>query len=106
MHDAFLSSFPPRRRQNSTIILWRVPPDLLRSSDRACQMRNALAKAAFPKGALSSVGRASRLHREGQRFEPVSAHHILIVCCSQLMGPQNPGNVASFYSMVHETREF
>ncbi len=39
-------------------------------------MRNALAKAAFPKGALSSVGRASRLHREGQRFEPVSAHHI------------------------------
>ncbi len=25
-------------------------------------------------GALSSVGRASRLHREGQRFEPVSAH--------------------------------
>ncbi len=42
-------------------------------------MRNALAKAAFPKGALSSVGRASRLHREGQRFEPVSAHHILIV---------------------------
>jgi hypothetical protein len=27
-------------------------------------------------GALSSVGRASRLHREGRRFEPVSAHHI------------------------------
>ena len=27
------------------------------------------------KRALSSVGRASRLHREGQRFEPVSAHH-------------------------------
>jgi hypothetical protein len=27
-----------------------------------------------PAGALSSVGRASRLHREGQRFEPVSAH--------------------------------
>src|SRR3546814_7960888 len=26
-------------------------------------------------GALSSVGRASRLHREGRRFEPVSAHH-------------------------------
>jgi hypothetical protein len=25
--------------------------------------------------ALSSVGRASRLHREGRRFEPVSAHH-------------------------------
>src|SRR5439155_24883480 len=24
--------------------------------------------------ALSSVGRASRLHREGRRFEPVSAH--------------------------------
>lgn len=29
---------------------------------------------AGPVGALSSVGRASRLHREGQRFEPVSAH--------------------------------
>src|SRR5690606_6923619 len=27
------------------------------------------------RGALSSVGRASRLHREGRRFEPVSAHH-------------------------------
>jgi hypothetical protein len=26
-------------------------------------------------GAVSSVGRASRLHREGQRFEPVTAHH-------------------------------
>lgn len=27
--------------------------------------------------AISSVGRASRLHREGQRFEPVIAHHPL-----------------------------
>ena len=26
-------------------------------------------------GAISSVGRASRLHREGRRFEPVIAHH-------------------------------
>ena len=26
-------------------------------------------------GALSSVGRASRLHREGRRFESFSAHH-------------------------------
>lgn len=25
--------------------------------------------------AVSSVGRASRLHREGRRFEPVTAHH-------------------------------
>ena len=25
--------------------------------------------------AVSSVGRASRLHREGQRFEPVTAYH-------------------------------
>ena len=41
-----------------------------------CQMRFALAEALIPLGALSSVGRASRLHREGQRFEPVSAHHI------------------------------
>ena len=33
-------------------------------------------EAPFPaQGALSSVGRASRLHREGRRFEPVSAHH-------------------------------
>ena len=30
-------------------------------------------------GALSSVGRASRLHREGRRFEPVSAHHPSLV---------------------------
>ena len=27
-------------------------------------------------GALSSVGRASRLHREGRRFESFSAHHV------------------------------
>jgi hypothetical protein len=26
--------------------------------------------------AVSSAGRASRLHREGRRFEPVTAHHI------------------------------
>jgi hypothetical protein len=32
------------------------------------------------KRALSSVGRASRLHREGQRFEPVSAHHAIYDC--------------------------
>ena len=29
-----------------------------------------------PPRALSSVGRASRLHREGRRFEPVSAHQV------------------------------
>lgn len=27
--------------------------------------------------AVSSAGRASRLHRGGQRFEPVTAHHFL-----------------------------
>lgn len=27
--------------------------------------------------AISSVGRASRLHREGRQFEPVIAHHSL-----------------------------
>ena len=26
---------------------------------------------------ISSVGRASRLHREGRRFDPVTAHHFL-----------------------------
>lgn len=26
--------------------------------------------------ALSSAGRASRLHREGREFEPLSAHHL------------------------------
>ncbi len=31
-----------------------------------------------PLRAVSSVGRASRLHREGQRFEPVTAHHFLL----------------------------
>ena len=32
-------------------------------------------------GAVSSVGRASRLHREGQRFEPVTAHHAVTYPC-------------------------
>ena len=32
-------------------------------------------------GALSSVGRASRLHREGRRFEPVSAHQRELEAC-------------------------
>src|SRR3954447_15631419 len=27
------------------------------------------------RGAVSSAGRASRLHREGRRFDPVTAHH-------------------------------
>src|SRR5690606_7486771 len=31
--------------------------------------------AALARRAVSSVGRASRLHREGRRFEPVTAHH-------------------------------
>ena len=31
-------------------------------------------RAAWRSGAVSSVGRASRLHREGRRFEPVTAH--------------------------------
>ena len=26
-------------------------------------------------GVVSSAGRASRLHRGGQRFEPVTTHH-------------------------------
>jgi hypothetical protein len=26
-------------------------------------------------GVVSSAGRASRLHREGQRFDPVTTHH-------------------------------
>ena len=30
-----------------------------------------------PRGAVSSAGRASRLHREGRRFDPVTAHHSL-----------------------------
>ncbi len=29
--------------------------------------------------AVSSVGRASRLHREGRRFEPVTAHHVRLL---------------------------
>ena len=32
-------------------------------------------KCRYPGRAVSSVGRASRLHREGRRFEPVTAHH-------------------------------
>ena len=42
----------------------------------ACQTRSASALGgAYPQGAISSVGRASRLHRECRRFEPVIAHH-------------------------------
>ena len=33
--------------------------------------------------AVSSVGRASRLHREGRRFEPVTAHHVS-ACLSEI----------------------
>ena len=29
----------------------------------------------LPFGAVSSVGRASRLHREGREFESLTAHH-------------------------------
>ncbi len=36
---------------------------------------NLRIKRAYYEGAVSSAGRASRLHREGQRFEPVTAHH-------------------------------
>ena len=31
---------------------------------------------AYLKWALSSAGRASRLHREGQEFEPPRVHHL------------------------------
>jgi hypothetical protein len=33
-------------------------------------------------GALSSVGRASRLHREGREFESLSAHHYPVIFAS------------------------
>jgi hypothetical protein len=43
--------------------------------DVAVDPKAKLAKSRLPtSGAVSSVGRASRLHREGQRFEPVTAH--------------------------------
>jgi hypothetical protein len=42
----------------------------------ACPGRPALASDVHPRGAISSVGRASRLHRECRRFEPVIAHHM------------------------------
>jgi hypothetical protein len=42
----------------------------------ACQTPSASALGgASREGAISSVGRASRLHRECRRFEPVIAHH-------------------------------
>ena len=64
------------------------PPALLRLRFRACQRGPGVLRARTPGGsrpaarfrAVSSVGRASRLHREGRRFEPVTAH-------------QNPGMV-------------
>ena len=50
-----------------------VPP---RSANAGLTLSKNRLKAAPPEiRALSSVGRASRLHREGRRFEPVSAHH-------------------------------
>ena len=36
-------------------------------------------------GAVSSVGRASRLHREGQRFESFTAHQIKMGGVAQLV---------------------
>src|ERR1700722_18069524 len=52
--------------------------------------RSKLNLEAIDERAVSSVGRASRLHREGRRFEPVTAHHLpvagLISACRGL-GP-------------------
>src|SRR6185437_14179735 len=42
--------------------------------------------------AVSSAGRASRLHREGRRFEPVTAHHPL-QRPDQLRGDRQPWRV-------------
>ena len=42
---------------------------------RAAQGSGMPEERAEAKGAVSSAGRASRLHREGRRFEPVTAHH-------------------------------
>ena len=61
--------------------LW-VPfrSDRCRSVPRTAWLTGAekLVFAQFPaRRAVSSVGRASRLHREGQRFEPVTAHQII-----------------------------
>jgi hypothetical protein len=43
-------------------------------SEAGCGFRPAMARP--DDRAVSSVGRASRLHREGRRFEPVTAHHV------------------------------
>ena len=36
-------------------------------------------RGSYCRGAISSVGRASRLHREGRQFEPVIAHHAVTI---------------------------
>ena len=41
---------------------------------RACTVAARLSRNGRRSRAVSSVGRASRLHREGRRFEPVTAH--------------------------------
>ena len=48
-----------------------------RRSERLPYQRRAplAVRQAHAARAVSSVGRASRLHREGRRFEPVTAHH-------------------------------
>lgn len=38
----------------------------------------ALAAPLLTRGAISSAGRASRLHRGCRRFEPVIAHHVFV----------------------------
>ena len=48
-------------------------------------------------GALAQLARASRLHREGRGFEPLSAHHELIM----LKHPTNWGRLAQLVRARH-----
>ena len=51
------------------------PKPTLQSRSLRADARRGIGARHRMERALSSVGRASRLHRGGRRFEPVSAHH-------------------------------
>ncbi len=62
------------RRRNSSCTRQIKRADQMQRSLASCQRLGYIAGCR----AISSVGRASRLHRECRRFEPVIAHHWLV----------------------------
>lgn len=62
-------------------------------------LRVSQSEARMPDGitwAVSSAGRASRLHREGRRFEPVTAHHVALDQKNDPSGPRELSRAFTF----------